>query len=47
VVTGEHGIGLAKKNWWPMATSLETRALHAKIKAALDPEGILNPGKFI
>src|SRR3954468_5299029 len=26
VVTGEHGIGLAKKNWWPLATSPETRA---------------------
>jgi glycolate oxidase len=47
VITGEHGIGLAKKNWWPLATSSETRELHRTIKSALDPNGILNPGKFL
>jgi glycolate oxidase len=47
VITGEHGIGLAKKRWWPLATSNEVRALHAKIKGALDPKRILNPGKFV
>jgi len=47
VITGEHGIGLAKKRWWPAATTLETRDLHRKIKAALDPSAILNPGKFV
>jgi glycolate oxidase len=47
VITGEHGIGLAKKRWWPAATSPETRELHRKIKGALDPAGILNPGKFV
>ncbi|HUR47064.1 MAG TPA: FAD-linked oxidase C-terminal domain-containing protein [Candidatus Saccharimonadales bacterium] len=47
VVTGEHGIGLAKKNWWPLATSSETRELHRTVKSALDPKGILNPGKFL
>lgn len=47
VITGEHGIGLAKKRWWPLAASEETRALHRTIKRALDPRGILNPGKFI
>lgn len=47
VVTGEHGVGLAKKNWWPLATSPESRALHRRIKDALDPQGLLNPGKFI
>jgi glycolate oxidase len=47
VITGEHGIGLAKLRWWPLATSPEVRSLHARIKQALDPEGILNPGKFI
>jgi glycolate oxidase len=46
-ITGEHGIGLAKKRWWPQAVSKEARALHGKIKSALDPHGILNPGKFI
>ena len=47
VVTGEHGIGLAKKKWWPLATSAETRLLHARVKQALDPRQILNPGKFV
>lgn len=47
VITGEHGIGLAKKKWWPLATTPEVRALHAKLKSALDPAGILNPGKFL
>lgn len=47
VITGEHGIGLAKKRWWPEATSEVSRAVHARLKAALDPDNILNPGKFI
>jgi glycolate oxidase len=47
VITGEHGIGLAKKKWWPMAASEEVRTLHRSIKRALDPRGILNPGKFV
>ena len=46
-ITGEHGIGLAKKPWWKMAVSPETRELHRTVKNALDPNGILNPGKFI
>ncbi len=47
VITGEHGIGLAKKHWWPEATSEVARDLHRKIKKILDPDGILNPGKFL
>src|SRR5437588_472828 len=47
VITGEHGIGLAKKRWWPEATSETVRELHRKLKDALDPSGILNPGKFV
>jgi len=47
VITGEHGIGLAKKRWWPDAASPEVQELHVRIKRALDPEGILNPGKFV
>jgi glycolate oxidase len=46
-ITGEHGIGLAKKRWWPQAVTRESIALHQTIKHALDPEGILNPGKFL
>jgi glycolate oxidase len=47
VITGEHGIGLAKKRWWSEATSDVARDAHRIIKAALDPTGILNPGKFL
>jgi len=47
VITGEHGIGLAKKPWWPLAVSPAVRTLHGKIKKCLDPKGILNPGKFV
>jgi glycolate oxidase len=47
VITGEHGIGLAKKRWWPQATSEVAREVHRVIKDALDPQGILNPGKFL
>ena len=46
-ITGEHGIGLAKKPWWPIASSKELRALHKTIKRALDPDDLLNPGKFV
>jgi glycolate oxidase len=47
VITGEHGIGLAKKRWWPDATSEVARNLHRRLKQILDPNDILNPGKFI
>ncbi|MGI8889657.1 MAG: FAD-binding oxidoreductase [Chthoniobacterales bacterium] len=47
VITGEHGIGLAKKRWWPEATSDVVRSLHARLKQTLDPLDILNPGKFV
>ena len=47
VITGEHGIGIAKQRWWPEATTRVSRAVHASLKTALDPHGILNPGKFV
>ncbi len=46
-ITGEHGIGLAKKRWWPLAVSKEVRDVHGELKRTLDPKGILNPGKFV
>ncbi len=46
-ITGEHGIGIAKKRWWPLAASKEVRNLHKIVKHALDPHNILNPGKFV
>ena len=46
VITGEHGIGLAKKRWWP-GTSEVSREMHRTLKRALDPNNIFNPGKFL
>jgi glycolate oxidase len=31
VITGEHGIGLAKKRWWPGATSEAVRDVHRRL----------------
>jgi FAD/FMN-containing dehydrogenase len=45
-ITGEHGIGLAKKPWWRLAVGPGVKRLHRVLKRALDPHGILNPGKF-
>ena len=47
VITGEHGIGLAKQRWWNRATSPVSRDVHSRLRNALDPNGILNPGKFV
>jgi len=46
-ITGEHGIGLAKKRWYADAVSEIGRQVHRDLKLALDPKGILNPGKFV
>jgi glycolate oxidase len=46
-LTGEHGVGLAKKPWWPLAADKSVQSLHKKIKTALDPQHLLNPGKFL
>lgn len=46
VITGEHGIGLAKVPFMPMQHSQSEIAAMRSVKAALDPQGILNPGKI-
>ena len=46
-ITGEHGIGLAKKPWARLALGEVSCDIHRSIKQVLDPNGILNPGKFI
>jgi glycolate oxidase len=47
VITGEHGVGLAKKRWIKDALGEVGFATHLTVKNALDPKGILNPGKFL
>jgi FAD/FMN-containing dehydrogenase len=46
-ITGEHGVGIAKKRWWREAVTDATHEAHLRVKAALDPKSILNPGKFL
>ena len=45
-ITGEHGIGLAKKSFLPAAIGDASLALLRQLKRTLDPQGILNPGKI-
>jgi len=45
-ISGEHGIGFAKAKYMPIELSAETIALMKRVKAAFDPDGILNPGKI-
>ncbi|GAA1943525.1 FAD-binding oxidoreductase [Microbacterium deminutum] len=44
-VTGEHGVGLLKLSGARLELGYRVIAMHRDIKAALDPQGILNPGK--
>jgi glycolate oxidase len=46
-LTGEHGVGVIKRRWLADELGAESMAVHHSIKAALDPAGILNPGKGI
>ncbi len=45
-ITGEHGVGITKKNYLGLEISQEALQLMARIKKAFDPNGILNPGKI-
>jgi glycolate oxidase len=46
-LSGEHGTGIAKSCFLEKETSQATIALSRRMKAALDPNNILNPGKII
>jgi glycolate dehydrogenase FAD-linked subunit len=46
-VTAEHGIGMARRAWLPIQRGEDAVAVMRSIKAALDPLGILNPGRVI
>lgn len=45
-ISGEHGIGLSKAAYLPMEAGAEALNAMRLIKRALDPRGILNPGKI-
>jgi len=46
-VSAEHGIGLEKKPYLHISRSETELALMRSLKTALDPQGILNPGKIL
>lgn len=46
-ITGEHGVGRAKKPALPDQLGEDVMALTRRIKDALDPDGILNPGAVL
>ena len=45
-ITGEHGIGLAKKSFLPKFAGAAQMRVMRELRRALDPAGILNPGKM-
>jgi len=45
-ITGEHGVGLAKKEFLPKFIGPASMRVHRELRKALDPHGILNPGKM-
>ncbi|MFC9892194.1 FAD-binding oxidoreductase [Nocardia sp. NPDC127579] len=46
-ITGEHGVGRLKKGWLPNQLGPDVMELTRRIKDALDPHGILNPGAIL
>ncbi|MBK6871577.1 MAG: FAD-binding protein [Kineosporiaceae bacterium] len=44
-ITGEHGIGVLKRDWLAREIGPVGLQVHRDLKRALDPAGILNPGK--
>jgi glycolate oxidase len=44
-ITGEHGVGVLKQAWLRQQLGPASLAVHQAIKTALDPAGILNPGR--
>jgi len=46
-LSGEHGIGLAKREFLDKALDADALQLMRRIKAQFDPDGTLNPGKLL
>ena len=45
--TGEHGVGTGKIKYLPLEHDPETMAMMRRIKDAMDPLGLMNPGKVL
>jgi D-lactate dehydrogenase (cytochrome) len=46
-VTGEHGIGSARREWLETQRGPDAVRVMRAIKTALDPQGLLNPGRVL
>lgn len=46
-ISAEHGIGLEKRPWLSISRSESEIALMRTLKQAMDPKGILNPGRVM
>jgi glycolate oxidase len=46
-ITGEHGVGTLKRAWLRQQLEPALLGVHQAIKTALDPPGILNPGRSL
>jgi glycolate oxidase len=46
-LSGEHGIGIAKRRFMTLEQSSELLELQRRLKRSFDPEGLLNPGKLL
>jgi glycolate oxidase len=45
-ITGEHGVGLAKRDFLEYEQGRELVLLQRRLQSFFDPAGILNPGKI-
>ena len=45
--TGEHGVGYGKAHFLHVEHDAETMAMMRRIKDAMDPLGLMNPGKVL
>jgi glycolate oxidase len=46
-LTGEHGVGLLKRQWIADELGTDDRSLQRRLKVVFDPAGILSPGKAL
>jgi glycolate oxidase len=45
-ITGEHGVGIEKRDFMPLMYSAADLEAMAKVKRVWNPDGLLNPGKI-